>query len=76
MTMQLAHMQAETWLFSLFASKAAIEGGVVRRAVRDVDRLVGRDRLVAEVRRRGYHMIENSGQFVIFCNNGTLHRIC
>lgn len=76
MTVTTRHMQAETWLFSLFASKAAIQGGVVRRAVHDVERLVGRDRLIAEVRRRGFHMVENSGQFVIFCNNDTVRRLC
>lgn len=76
MTMPLRHMQAECWLFALFASKAAVEGGVVRRAVRDVERLVGRDRFIAEIRRRGYAMVENSGQFVIFCNNAPLRRIC
>ena len=53
---------------SLFASKSAQSGRVVRRKVRDVERIVGRDVFRAELRRRGFSAVENAGQFVIFCN--------
>jgi hypothetical protein len=53
---------------TLFASKAARDGAVIRRKVRDVERLVGRDVFVTEITRRGYTAVENAGQFVIFCN--------
>lgn len=61
--------EARRWLRGVFAAQAVNRGGVIRRAVRDVDRIVGRAAFEAEVRRRGFHMVENAGQFVIFCNN-------
>lgn len=51
----------------LFSAKAAQQGGIVRRAVRDVEREVGRAAMVAEVERRGYHLIECAGQFIVIC---------
>lgn len=59
----------------LFGSKAALDGEVIRRKVRDVERYIGRDALLAEARRRGYPVIENVGQFVIFCNNKPIRRL-
>ena len=59
----------EVFFASLFSSKSARTGAVVRRKVRDVERLVGRDVFRAELRRRGYSAVENAGQFVIFCNH-------
>lgn len=61
--------EARRWLHGVFSAQAVNRGGVIRRAVRDVDRIVGRVAFEAEVQRRGFHMVENAGQFVIFCNN-------
>ena len=55
-------------LLDLFSSKSARTGAVIRRKSRDIDRLIGRDVFLREVRRRGYHAVENAGQIVIFCN--------
>ena len=63
------------WISDLFASQAAREGGVVRRKMRDVDRCVGRDVFLAEMNRRGFTVIENAGQYVIFCNREPLRRL-
>jgi hypothetical protein len=63
-----AHLTPERWLAQLFSSGPAAKGGVVRRQVRDVDRIVGRDRFVGELERRGFRAVENAGTFVIFCN--------
>lgn len=76
MKMPARYLEHEVWLYAVFASKSAIQGGIVRRAVRDVERLVGRIAFEEEVRRRGYHMVENAGQFVIFCNNERVRVIC
>ena len=65
-----AHTLNETWLRQIFQSKAAIDGGVVRRKVHDVNRIIGRDKFEAEIRRRGFRAVENAGQYVIFCNRG------
>jgi len=55
------------YFYQLFSAKAARTGGVVRRAVRDVENEIGRDALIAEVDRRGFHLIECAGQFIIIC---------
>ncbi|MBP0483930.1 hypothetical protein [Sagittula salina] len=62
----------EPWLRQILAAKAVREGGVVRRAVHDLEREIGRGRLVGEVARRGFHMIECGGQFVIICRTSDL----
>jgi hypothetical protein len=59
----------------LFSSRAAQSGAVVRRQVRDVERYVGRDLFLEELARRGFPVIENAGQFVIFCNQEPIQRV-
>ncbi len=63
-----APLSAETWMQHLFSSKAARNGAVIRRKTRDIERYVGRTGFEAELKRRGYHAVENAGQMVIFCN--------
>ena len=63
------------WMNDIFAAKAAQRGGIVRRSVRDIEREVGRDVFLAEVRRRGYALVENGGQWIVFCNNETIRRL-
>ncbi len=66
----------EPWIALVFSAKAAARGGVVRRSAAWVEREVGRDRFVAEVRRRGYHLVETGGQLIVICNSGGLKVIC
>ena len=61
-------LQCERLIRQMFLAQAAADGGIVRRKVRDVERIVGRQRFAEELRRRGYRAVENAGQFVIFCN--------
>ncbi|SMX48385.1 N-(5'-phosphoribosyl)anthranilate isomerase [Maliponia aquimaris] len=61
-------IRPDDWLRRIFSARAVAEGGVIRRKVRDVERIVGRDRFLAELQRRGYRAVENGGQIVIFCN--------
>ena len=63
------------WLDQLFDSKSARAGAVIRRKARDVDRVVGREPFIHEMRRRGYGLVENAGQYVIFCNSQPLRRL-
>nr|WP_282025248.1 N-(5'-phosphoribosyl)anthranilate isomerase [Limimaricola cinnabarinus] len=72
MTALPAVISPDRWLCQLFASRAAASGGVVRRNLRDVDRIVGRTRFLHEIERRGFRAIENAGQVVIFCNREPL----
>lgn len=64
------------WLEEMFSAKAVSKGGIIRRAVRDVEREIGRAALLADVRRRGFHLIECGGQFIVICNPGQLQVIC
>ncbi len=65
-----------TWTEAIFAAKAVGRCGIVRRAIRDVDREVGRAVFVAKVKRRGFHLIECGGQFIVICNAGLMKVIC
>lgn len=56
------------WVTDVFSSRAAATGGVVRRKKRDIERYVGWAEFEYELRRRGFHAVENAGQVVIFCN--------
>ncbi|SFR33795.1 hypothetical protein SAMN04488005_0552 [Yoonia tamlensis] len=58
----------EIWFRHLFSAQAALDGGVVRRKSRDMERIVGRAAFIAEIQRRGYSAVENAGQVVVFCN--------
>jgi hypothetical protein len=63
-----APLSPEHWMLYLFSSRAAREGAVIRRKVRDIDRYVGRAKFEDELKRRGFQAFENAGQWVIFCN--------
>ncbi len=76
MVTQISLLPAEIWMQQIFDAKAARQGGVVRRQMRDVERIVGRDAFEAELARRGYHAVGNAGQVVIFCNDAPLRMIC
>ena len=70
------NMPSQAWLNGVFDAKAVARGGIVRRAVRDVNREVGRDLFVQEVRKRGYHLVECGGQYIVICNAGQMNVIC
>lgn len=75
----MAHMPEyltpELWLKQVFTSGEALRGGVVKRQVRDVERLVGREAFASELRRRGFQAVENNRHFVIFCNARPIRRV-
>ena len=63
-----SELSPEHWITHVFSAKAAREGGVVRRKIRDIERYVGLEVFLDELERRGYNAVENAGQLVIFCN--------
>lgn len=73
MAQTIQSITPEIWFRHLFSAQAALDGGVVRRKTRDMERIVGRDLFVSELRRRGYSAIENADQVVIFCNAEPVH---
>lgn len=58
-----------------FASKEARDGGVIKRQIRDVERIVGRDAFVAEVDRRGFRAFENGRHYIVVCNKLPIYRL-
>ncbi|MCX7288446.1 MAG: N-(5'-phosphoribosyl)anthranilate isomerase [Rhodobacterales bacterium] len=68
-------LSSDHWISHLFSSQAAREGSVVRRKVRDVERFVGREKFLEDMERRGFPVLENAGQFVIFCNQEPIRRV-
>jgi hypothetical protein len=65
----------QQFLAELFSSRAAATGAVIRRNARDIDRFVGREAFLAEMRRRGFSVVENAGQLVVFCNREPIRRL-
>lgn len=61
-------LSPDRWLHDLFTSKAVMNGEVIRRKARDVERFAGMENFMREIHRRGYSVAENAGQLVIFCN--------
>lgn len=59
----------------MFSTKSVGRGKVVHRSIRDVERYAGRDAFVAEVHRRGFTLVENGDQFVVFCNRDPVRLI-
>ena len=71
----LPPVSPEQFLADLFSSRAAATGAVIRRNARDIDRYYGRAAFLEEMRRRGYSVVENAGQMVIFCNREPIRRL-
>lgn len=71
----LPPVSPEQFLAELFSSRAAATGAVIRRNARDIDRFYGRDAFLEEMRRRGFSVVENAGQLVIFCNREPIRRL-
>ncbi len=69
------HPAPEIWIDQVFAAKAVKSGGVIRRSVKLVEREIGRDRFVAEVQARKFHLLECGGQFVVVCNRNPIRMI-
>lgn len=62
----------DAWIDQMFRTQAARKGSVVRRSQAWVAREVGRPAFEAEIRRRGYHLIETADQFIVVCHNGPI----
>lgn len=69
-----AHLSSEAWIAQIFFTRAEM-GGVVRRAIAGVDHEIGRDRLVAELRRRGFHLLATRNPFIVVCNRDPVERL-
>jgi hypothetical protein len=70
-------MYESSWIAQIFRSRAARNGGIVRRRVSDVKHFSSPGELEHAVRARGFHMLLSRDQYVIFCNSeGVLQIVC
>ena len=69
------HLTSDVWVEQVFASLEARKGGVVKRQIRDVERLAGREAFLREVENRGFQAVQNGRHFVIFCNDLPIRRV-
>lgn len=69
------YLTPELWLEQILSSGEARKGGVVKRQIRDVERLVGRQLFVETLQARGFQAVENGRHFVIFCNKAPIRRV-
>ena len=58
----------ETWLHDVLSSQAVAKGHVIRRKRRDIERYVGMERFLSEVRMRGFRALENRDHVIVICN--------
>lgn len=65
----------ELWLRDILESRDARRGGVFKRQVRDVERIVGRDVFLSEIERRGWQALENGRHFIVCCNTEPIRRV-
>ena len=70
----------KAWIKQIFAANAARTGGIVRRRVTNVQKFASYPMLRDEVKKRGFHMVrvgpKETGQYVIFCNQGEMKMLC
>ena len=69
------YLTPEQWLHGVFAAQEVRKGGILKRQVRDVERLCGQDMFLGEARRRGFQVLRNGRHFVVFCNSHPIRRV-
>jgi hypothetical protein len=65
------------WMKQWFdETQQANKGGVIRRAVADVDQQTSLDDVIAEAQGRGWHVVETGDQIVVLCHEGAVKLWC
>ncbi len=64
------------WIDQLFDAAIVKKDGLVRRKVADVKKYASEKELVAEVKKRGFHLVETGKQYVVLCNVGAMKIWC
>ena len=75
MTALPKHQTPEKWLNQRLTSGEAQKGGVIKRQIRDVERLVGYDAFIPAVHARGFQAVRNGRHYVVFCNDQPIRRV-
>ncbi|WP_085636628.1 hypothetical protein [Marivita geojedonensis] len=64
------------WRDQLFNTRAAKQGGILRRNKHSINREIGVALLVAEVRARGFRLYEVGDDYVIVCHRRPIRQLC
>ena len=65
-----------TWIDQMLQAEIVKREGIVRRNIGDVSKYASHQELLAEVRNRGYHLIQTGDQYVVICNPGAIQLWC
>lgn len=69
------YLTPERWIANVFSADEVRRGGILKRQVRDIERLCGTEVFLAEARRRGFQVVRNHRHFVVFCNDQPVRRV-
>lgn len=69
------HITPDRWLGQFLTSSEVAKGGVVKRQIRDIERIVGWEIFVEALRRRGFQAVRNGRHVIVFCNSEPIRRV-
>jgi len=69
-------LRRRSWISKIFQAKQAKTGGIIRRGVKQVQKFASEQDLLREVLRRGFHLVKNGDQYIVFCNQSGLVIVC
>jgi len=64
------------WVDQIFSARQAREGGMVRRALYDVNRLGAYEEIVERARAEDWHVVEIGDQLAVLCHPGQIQLVC
>lgn len=64
------------WVDQIFSARQAREGGMVRRALSDVNRFGVYDEIVERARDEDWHVVEIGDQLAVLCHPGQIQLVC
>ena len=69
------YLTPEQWLHGVFSAVEVRKAGVLKRQIRDVERLCGQEMFLDQARRLGFQVARNGHHFVVFCNDHPIRRV-
>lgn len=66
---------ASKWVAQIFQSQMAKTGGLARRKISSIQKYASLNEVELECAKRGYHIVENGNQWIIFCNKAKVQII-
>ncbi|MGB1236255.1 MAG: N-(5'-phosphoribosyl)anthranilate isomerase [Planktomarina sp.] len=69
------YLTPEQWVAQAFSTAEVMRGGVVKRRIRDVERIAGRDYFFDQATKRGFQVLQNHNHFIVLCNPKPIKRV-